>query len=153
MLPKPGRTRGEWALLLLTAIAFLLLGLLGPSWIEAVSRQLQPVVARRPLGGATITTRPLGVVVAYSMVYLLLALTLVHQLLRDRTRTRWVAIAYGAVLAIAGGLIVAGRLTGLAPWLTPPGRALIGFLVSPLPVLLAIGFFRLVVDPMLRQES
>ena len=151
--PSPRRrSAAEWALLGGLVAALLWLGHAGPH----MNGLLAPLFAKTiptvqlQAGGATLTTRSLPAMLTYGLLYVGLSILTLHVALADRRRTRIVLLAYGAAFALIGGLLVVGRLTGLAATLTPLARALIdgglgggGGLLSPLPVLLLVAFFRL----------
>ena len=84
------------------------------------------------------TTRSLPAVVSYSLLYVAVSVLLLHVLLRDARRTRWVAQAYLGLLGLSALLLLAGRVGGNLPWALRLSRRIIDFLVSPLPVMLLL---------------
>lgn len=152
----PRRSAAKWALLVGLVGALLWLGHYSPIVQGVLARTftsgVRPVV-RQVAGGATLTTRSLPAMLTYGLLYVGLSVLTLHVALADRRRTRMVLLAYGGAFALIGGLLVVGQLTGLAATLTPLARTLIdggaggdgggGGLLSPLPVLLLLAFFRL----------
>ncbi len=85
-----------------------------------------------------VTTRSLPAAGTYSLLYVGIALLLLHVLLRDGRRTRWVAQVYLGLLGLCVLLLVGGRLGGTSEWAFKLSRRIIDFVVSPLPVMLLL---------------
>jgi len=114
----------------------------------ALTRAWQAVFAALGLGGALahwqqdtsalVTRRSLPAGLTYAVLYVGTSLLLLHLLLRNPRRTRWVAQLYAGLLSACVLLLLTGRLGGHAAWAYGLGRRLLDFIVSPLPVLLLI---------------
>ena len=85
-----------------------------------------------------VTTRSLPAMGTYSLLYVGACLLLLHVLLRDARRTRWVAQVYLGLLGLYVLLMVGGRLGGNIDWALKLSRRVIDFTVSPLPVMLLL---------------
>ncbi|WBA40713.1 XrtX-associated membrane protein [Hymenobacter canadensis] len=116
---------------------------LGPAWQKAATALgFSEQLARLQQGiSGEVVKRSLPVVATYALLYLSLALLLLRLLLPAH-HMPLVLKLYGAVIATYVVLLLAGRLTGNVPWIYQLGRRLIDFLVSPLPVIIAVCLLR-----------
>ncbi|RZK32004.1 MAG: hypothetical protein EOO63_02670 [Hymenobacter sp.] len=85
-----------------------------------------------------VTTRSLPAMGTYTLLYVGGCLLLLHVLLRDGRRTRWIAQLYLGLLVLYALLMVGGRLGGNAEWAFRLSRRIIDFIVSPLPVMMLL---------------
>ncbi|QKG52694.1 XrtX-associated membrane protein [Hymenobacter sp. BRD67] len=85
-----------------------------------------------------VTTRSIPAMVSYSILYVGGCILLLHVLLRNPQRTRWVIQIYLALLVLYVLLVLGGRLGGNITWAFKLSRRIIDFLVSPLPVMLLL---------------
>ncbi len=141
-------TPARWALAGLLATALFWFGAESEAIFAFLTRAWRAVFGVLGLGGALahwqqgtnqlVTTRSLSAAASYSLLYVAVSILLLHMLLRDARRTRWVAQVYLGLLGLYALLLLVGMVRGNIPWALKLNRRIIDFLVSPLPVMLLL---------------
>ncbi|WP_223649440.1 XrtX-associated membrane protein [Hymenobacter psoromatis] len=141
-------TPARWALVGLLVGGLFVAGTETEAVFGWLTRAWQAVFSALGLGGALthwqqatshlVTTRSLPAVVSYSLLYVVACVLLLHLLLRNARRTRWVVQVYLGLLGLYALLLLLGRVGGTIPWALKLSRRIIDFLVSPLPVMLLL---------------
>ncbi|MEJ7667110.1 MAG: hypothetical protein WKG07_50235 [Hymenobacter sp.] len=113
-------TPARWALAGLLVAALFWLGAESGAIFNFLTRAWGAVFGVLGLDGALahwqqgtsqlVTTRSLPAVASYSLLYVAVSVLLLHVLLRDACRTRWVAQAYLGLLGLYALLLLAGRV-------------------------------------------
>jgi hypothetical protein len=146
--PVPPLTPARWLLAAGLALALFVVGMQSDAVFAALTRAWQALFELAGLGAAAarwqqgtsglVTTRSLPAMGTYSLLYVGGCLLLLHVLLRDGRRTRWVAQVYLGLLGLYVLLLLLGRLGGNVPLAYKLGRRIIDFTISPLPVMILL---------------
>ena len=141
-------TPARWCLAVVLALVLFMVGVESDAIFAALTRGWQALFNLVGLGDTLarlqqgtshlVTTRSLPAMGTYSLLYVGGCLLLLHVLLRDGRRTRWIAQLYLGLLVLYVLLMVGGRLGGNAEWAFRLSRRIIDFTVSPLPVMMLL---------------
>lgn len=141
-------TPAQWGFAMTLALGLFIVGVESEAIFVVLTRGWQALFNLVGLGDTLarlqqatshlVTTRSLPAMGTYTLLYVGGCLLLLHVLLRDGRRTRWIAQLYLGLLVLYALLMVGGRLGGNAEWAFRLSRRIIDFIVSPLPVMMLL---------------